>query len=71
MPHTRTRPARHTNYSTELMVNVRGVHGHEGYCSCGWVGMTWKNPSQAQAEAKWHFFSEHGALSATGGTEAS
>lgn len=71
MPHTHTRPARHTYRSTMLMVDVRGVHGHEGYCSCGWVGSTWKEPSKARAEAKWHFWHEHGDPSATGGTEAS
>lgn len=71
MPHTRVRPARHTYHSTSLMVNVRGVHGHQGYCSCGWEGMTWKHVSSAQGEAKWHFFNEHGDLSATRGPEAS
>lgn len=71
MDKTRVRPARHTNYSTELMVSVRGVHGHEGYCSCGWEGLTWKTPGEAQAEARWHFWTEHDAVSATRGTEAS
>ena len=71
MPHTQTRPARHTNYSTELMVNVRGIHGHQGYCSCGWEGDVWARVSKAQAEAKWHFFHEHSTVSATRGTEAS
>ena len=71
MPHTHTRPARHTNYSTELMTSVRGIHGYQGYCSCCWEGNVWKRLSKAQAEAKWHYYNEHGDLSATGGTEAS
>ena len=71
MPHTSTRPKHHVNFSTPLMVNVRGVHGHEAYCSCGWVGMTWKHPSNAQGEAKWHFYHVHGDPSATGSAEAS
>ena len=80
MTHTNVRPARHTNYSHELMVNVRGVHGHQGYCSCGWVGLTWATPSKAQAEAKWHLWNEHGSelaarkredAQATGRAEAS
>lgn len=53
------------------MTAVRGTHGHEGYCSCGWTGLTWKTPSEANAEARWHFWTEHGDLSATRGTEAS
>lgn len=71
MSHTRTRPRKHVYYSTELMTSVRGVHGHEPYCSCGWVGHTWKNPSTARSEASWHYANEHGDMSATGGTEAS
>ena len=80
MPNTHVRPARHTNYSHELMVNVRGVHGHQGYCSCGWAGLTWATPGKAQAEAKWHLWNEHGselaarkreAESTTGGAESS
>ena len=59
MPHAKVRPARHVNYSTELMTNVRGVHGHEAYCGCGWTGMTWKRPGEAQAEARWHYLTEH------------
>ena len=53
------RPVRHTNYSTELMTNVRGVHGFEGYCACGWYGSMWKEPSAARAEARWHYLSDH------------
>lgn len=78
--HPKTRPARHTNYSTELMTNVRGVHGHQGYCACGWVGMTWADIGKARAEARWHYGNEHDPanaaheredVSANRGTEAS
>lgn len=41
------------------MTSVRGVHGHIGYCACGWEGHLWKTPSKAQAEAKWHYWTDH------------
>lgn len=60
MTHTGARPATHTNYSAELATNVRGVHGHEGYCTCGWTGRAWKERSKAVAEARWHLWEIHG-----------
>ena len=59
MPHTHTRPATHRYHSTELMTDVRGIHGFQGYCSCGWEGHIWKRLDKARAEAKWHFFNDH------------
>jgi len=60
MPHTSTRPKTHVNVSHELMTNVRGTHGHEAYCSCGWIGHVHRTPGQAQWEAKVHRYTEHG-----------
>ena len=60
MTHTGVRAATHTRYSHDLEVNVRGVHGHQGYCTCGWAGRQWDTPSKANAEAKWHLWDEHG-----------
>lgn len=54
------RPARHTNYNTELMTSVRGIHGYEAYCACGWTGLTWKTWGEAQAESRWHYYITHG-----------
>lgn len=60
MTHARVRPARHVNYSTDLMTNVRGVHGHSGYCACGWTGLIWRTHGEAQSEARWHNYVVHG-----------
>lgn len=62
--HTHVRPKRHTNYSVELMTNVRGTHGHEAYCACGWVGTTFKTPGEAQGEARWHYGEAHAPMNA-------
>jgi len=42
------------------MTSVRGTHGHEAYCSCGWVGHVHRKAGEAQWEAKVHRYTEHG-----------
>lgn len=57
--HPAVRPVRHTRIDTSLATNVRGIHGYQAYCACGWEGEVWKSWGQAQWEARWHRVNEH------------
>lgn len=59
MPHTAVKPRRHYRYDTSLATNVRGCHGAQAYCSCGWEGEQRKTWGEAQFDARVHRHEAH------------
>lgn len=57
--HAAVRPARHTRVDLNLATNVRGIHGYEAYCACGWEGECRKTWGEAQFDARLHRQTEH------------
>jgi len=58
------KPARHTRIDVDLATQVRGIHGYEAYCACGFEGETRKKWGDAAFDAKvhrgWHKMKERG-----------
>jgi len=52
-------PARHYYPSRELATTVRGVHGYQADCTCGWKGEVREKHGVARFDAQCHRHEAH------------